>query len=153
MVLAVLAPAVPKLLPRLCPTCYASTLYRTYADVPGIDATFLKNFPLNDTLTIDVTILQATDSAGWERLKADFSIKDYPPEALPYIDTAVASFKYAPKRDYTLEQDSVILNNDCIAISRSRRNVSVFDLQRKEQLDAILFYKVNQQNKKNHGTP
>lgn len=30
-------------------------------------ATFIRNFRINDSLTVDVILLQATDSAGWSK--------------------------------------------------------------------------------------
>lgn len=128
---------------RLWPRMEGGGLYCTYADVPGIDATFLHGFPLNDTLTVDVTLLHASDSAGWERLKKDFNITDYPPEALPYIDPESPEFYYAPKRDHSLGKDSVLANNDYISVSRSKQEVFVFDIQFEEQVKAILHYKLN----------
>ena len=130
---------------RLWPRVEVGDLYRTYADVPGIDATFLHNFPLNDTLTIDVTILQATDSAGWERLRKDFSIADLPPEALPFVDPDAVWFKYAPKRDHSLPMDSVRLNNDYVVTSLGKWEISVFDIQKEEQIEAIMYYKLREQ--------
>ena len=49
-------------------------LYRQYAHAPGIEASFVKGFRVNDTLFLDVTLLQAKDSAGWERLLNDFHL-------------------------------------------------------------------------------
>ncbi len=119
-----------------------SDLYRTYDNLPGIDATYLRGFPLNDTLTVDVTLLHATDSFGWETLKKDFNIADYPPEALLYVDTASVTFKYAPKCDHSKEKDTVTLNNDVVVFSRSRHDISVFEIQTENQIEAILSYKI-----------
>lgn len=62
--------------PRTVPWDECSELYRRYSDVPGVEATYVKDYPVNDTLSIGVTILQATDSGGWERLTADFEISE-----------------------------------------------------------------------------
>lgn len=137
---------------RLWPRVEVGALYRTYADVPGIDATFLHNFPLNDTLTIDVTILQATDSAGWERLRKDFSIADLPPEALPFVAPDAVWFKYAPKRDHALPMDSVRLNNDYVVTSLGKWELSVFDIQKEEQIEAIMYYKLREQKSNKYKT-
>lgn len=51
-----------------------SPLYRQYAHVPGIKASYVKGFRVNDTLAIDATLLRATDSAGWARLVDDFHL-------------------------------------------------------------------------------
>ena len=49
-----------------------SDVYRRYANLPGVDATFVKAYPVNDTLSVDVTLLQATDTAAWHQLSDDF---------------------------------------------------------------------------------
>ncbi len=141
--LTALAASLPFLWPRLFPSLYATDAYRTYADRPGIDATCLHNFPLDDTLTIDVTILQATDSLGWETLKKDFNVKDFPPEVLSMTDSTSVSFKYAPKGDYSLPQDTVLLNNDVIVFSRHKHEILVFDIQNETQIDKLLSYRIN----------
>lgn len=128
---------------RELPLSQCSDLYRQYADRPGIDATCLHNFPLDDTLTIDVTILQATDSLGWETLKKDFNVKDFPPEVLSMTDSTSVSFKYAPKGDYSLPQDTVLLNNDVIVFSRHKHEILVFDIQNETQIDKLLSYRIN----------
>lgn len=47
-----------------------SKLYLRYEHADGIKASFIKDYRINDTLTLDVTLLQATDSAGWDSLKS-----------------------------------------------------------------------------------
>lgn len=132
--------------PRLFPYHHTSDLYRHYAAQPGIDATFLKNFPVNDTLCLDVLLLEATDSAGWERLKRDFNIKDFSPEALLYIDSTAISFKYAPKRDHSLKQDSVLTENDFVVFSRHQHKIMLFDINEENQNLEIVIHQLK--NKK-----
>ena len=61
--------------PRQLPVEECSDVFQRYKDVEGVAASFIKGFPVNDTLRLDVTTLQATDSAGWERLLEDFHIR------------------------------------------------------------------------------
>ena len=51
-----------------------SPLYQRYCHTPGIEASYVKGFRINDTLAIDATLLHATDSASWERLVNDFHL-------------------------------------------------------------------------------
>ena len=53
---------------RTLPESQCSEVYRRYAHVPGVEAAFVKGFPINDTVAVDVTLLRATDSAGWAYL-------------------------------------------------------------------------------------
>ncbi|MBR4506765.1 MAG: hypothetical protein IKP21_08325, partial [Bacteroidales bacterium] len=59
---------VLRLWPRSLPPEECSELYRAYMDTPGVDATFIRGFQVNDTVSVDVTLLQTTDSAGWATL-------------------------------------------------------------------------------------
>ena len=58
--------------PRTVPLDECSDVYKRYKDVEGVRATYIKDFRVNDTLTIGVTLLEATDSEGWERLLKAF---------------------------------------------------------------------------------
>lgn len=60
----------------LCP------LYLKYKDVPGIAAGFIKDFRVNDSTVMDVTTLQAVDTAAWHRLTGDFG---FPKDLLEYL--------------------------------------------------------------------
>lgn len=60
--------------PRTVPFSECSELYQRYADNEHVAASFVRNYRVNDTLTLDVTLLQATDSAGWQQMLEDFEI-------------------------------------------------------------------------------
>ena len=54
-----------------------SEVYRRYADTPGVNAAYIKDYQVNDTVTVSVTLLEAIEPAGWETLKNDFNIKEF----------------------------------------------------------------------------
>ena len=62
--------------PRTVPYAQCSDLYKRYASVDGIDATFIRDFRVNDTLFVDVTLLEAKDSAAWDRMVDDFGLTE-----------------------------------------------------------------------------
>ena len=64
--------AAVALRPRQLPLEECSQLYRDYAHNPHVTVAFIKDFPVNDTLRVDVTTLQATDSTGWHSLMLYF---------------------------------------------------------------------------------
>ena len=123
--------------PRTVPLEECSEVYKRYYKVEGVRATYVKNYPLNDTLTIGVTLLEATDSSGWGVLQRDFGITPLPPEVLAFLDSNSVDLWMASKDDYCKGKDSVNLNNDIIAVSYYRQKVSVFSIESEEQLDAI----------------
>ena len=43
-----------------------SELYQRCKDVPGVRVGFIKDFPINDTITCDVTTFEALTDEGWE---------------------------------------------------------------------------------------
>lgn len=59
-----------KFWPRVVPYAECSEVYRRWADVDGVRATFLRGYRVNDSVIVDATVLQATDSAGWDSLKS-----------------------------------------------------------------------------------
>ena len=61
-----------------------SEVYKQYSKVEGVRATYVKDYRVNDTLTVGVTLLEATDNAGWTYLTKSFNISD---EVLQYAET------------------------------------------------------------------
>ena len=76
LLLAVVLPLAVIYGPHLLPPGECSSLYREYYRVPGIEASFVKGYQVNDTLFLDVTLLRAKDSADWERLVEDFGLTE-----------------------------------------------------------------------------
>ena len=126
--------------PRQLPEEECSDTYRRYKDVEGVAASFIKGFPVNDTLSLDVTTLQATDSAGWERLKKDFHIAPAPEFFQRKIEQGedMVSVRRASKNGPTLPIDTTDYNNNnVVAISRLYRTVSIFNTNTEAEQDAV----------------
>ena len=132
LLLCLLAATVPAALvyrSHTLPLSQCSELYRSYLGNPHIRAAFIKNFPINDTLSVDALTLQATDSLGWETLKNDFRLLPLPEFQQKKIDQEidVISMFLAPKADPTLPMDTTDLqNNNVISVSRLHRTISIF---------------------------
>ncbi|MBQ8703277.1 MAG: hypothetical protein IJ524_02750 [Bacteroidales bacterium] len=52
-----------------------SVLYERCKDVPGVRAGFIKDYPLNDSLTVRVTIVEALTDEGWEWMLDEFDFR------------------------------------------------------------------------------
>ena len=147
LLLCLLAATVPAALvyrSHTLPLSQCSELYRSYLGNPHIRAAFIKNFPINDTLSVDALLLQATDSVGWETLKKDFHAFPLPENNQKKIDQGidVISIHLAPKTDPTLPMDTTdLLNNNVVAISRLHQTVSIFNVTTRAEMDAV---RVNQ---------
>ena len=63
---------VVKCHPRTLPIEECSQIYKDFASNPHVAVAFIKNFPVNDTLRVDVTTLRALDSTGWHSLMLYF---------------------------------------------------------------------------------
>lgn len=72
LLLAVGAALLP-LWPRLFHS-EVSDLYRRYEHNPHIRATELHDFPVNDTLAVDVLLLEASSDSAWCALLSDFGM-------------------------------------------------------------------------------
>lgn len=137
----VLVALAVRLWPRTVPFDQCSDLYKQYANVEGIDATFIKDYKVNDTVFVDVTLLEAKDSVGWATLKKDFEVPNPPPVAHQFIDNGkdLIGVKLIPKSTTT----DTILNsnpNNVLAFSHLKRTLTVFHTKNKAEEHAVLFY-------------
>lgn len=126
--------------PRQLPVGECSEVFQMYRDVEGVDASFIKDFPVNDTLRLDVTTLMARDSAGWQRLKRDFRLPELPDILQQQIDEGrdLVSVRLAPKSNPSLPMDTVdMLRNHVVAISRLYRTISVFCTRTEDEQQAV----------------
>ena len=53
------------------PLDQCSSVYRKFADYRDIEASFIKDFRINDSLVIDATVLRTADSCRWQWLLDD----------------------------------------------------------------------------------
>ncbi len=137
----VLVALVVRLWPRTVPFDRCSDLYKQYANVEGIDATFIKDYKVNDTVFVDVTLLEATDSVGWTTLKKDFKVLNPPPDVQQFIDNGedLISVKLIPK---TTASDTILTPypNDVLAISRLNRTLTVFHTKNEDEAHTVIHY-------------
>ena len=59
---------------RTVPLAECSEVYRRYADTPGINAAYVKDYRVNDTIAFNATLLEATTDSAWNELCLVFSI-------------------------------------------------------------------------------
>ncbi len=142
-VLSVGAVVAWRWLPRPLPPEECSELYRAYMDTPGVGATFIRGFQVNDTVSVDVTLLQATDSAGWERLVNDTKLPNDTKEVHNDLtQKRTVLLRYTPKGYMTHHTDSVSLNNDLMAIDWTEQTIAIFHITDKKQSKSIIMYNI-----------
>ena len=59
-------------------SCFFATseVFRRYEHAPGIEADYIRNYPFNDTISLDITLLVAEDSMTYVQLMYDFGMTD-----------------------------------------------------------------------------
>lgn len=122
--------------PRTVPFEQCSEIYQKYANVEKVKASFIKDFKVNDTVFVDVTLLEAIDSTGWDILKRDFEVASLPPELQQLVDNGedLVFTKSIPKS----EMDKSDFPNDLLAISHMIHTVTVFHINSEIEKYAIL---------------
>ena len=105
-----------------------------YYKVEDWNVTYFKQFPVNDTMTIAVTVLTATDSASWDRLKGTFGKSGLQhPASREHV-----TFWCAPKNNYTQPMKSDALENDIVVLSEYHQTIEVFHLEDMQQITVLM---------------
>ena len=134
-----------------------SEVYKQYSKVEGVRATYVKDYRVNDTLTVGVTLLEATDSAGWAFLVDTFHIsKDRIKRAKVMPDYRVFEWQVVRGQPETkavlkginripnLTKDDVEL---CIC-DFQEKEISIFHAQNAKEIDAIRNYNFDKMTNK-----
>lgn len=138
-----------RLMPRTPSYDECSDIYRRFADIDNVKATYICNKYINDTLRLDVTVLQALDSTGWNMLTEAFAIN------MEYvIEYDIPWEIWQPSRiDYTNRRDTVTANRDFVWASYETWTVTVFHIHSRDEKRAIIdnvfdYYFNNKKRKK-----
>ena len=125
--------------PRTVPYEQCSELYKRYSSVEGVRATYVKDYRLNDTLTVAVTLLEATDSAGWEYLVKKFNIsQEMIEEAAIDVWTRKTRRKY-PEIVYN-SKDSNCQDQDgfeVVTMSMKKQTICILHTRNEQEWDAV----------------
>ncbi|MBR1765468.1 MAG: hypothetical protein IJ745_00335 [Bacteroidales bacterium] len=129
-----------RLWPRTLTAEQCSEVYQKYVGRDDIQATFIKDKRINDSIAVNMTMLSAAGDSGWAVLQHDFNMPVIPKEYEEYFyaDTNQLSLKLVPKKNPSLPMDSIISNNDLVATSYSKRLICIFSIENTSQLKAIL---------------
>lgn len=124
------------------PSHAVSEVYTRYAGTEGLNVTFLKNYRINDSVFVDVTLIEAVDSIAWNLIKEDFRIIT-PEECNIHSDSTTVSMKFAPHNNYSSPMDTVLLNNDIILTHFTMKTLLVINIENEEQIKAVNRYHIN----------
>lgn len=139
-VIEVLAIALVQQWRYIFPSHEVSEIYTRYENTDGIDASFIKDFRVNDSVFIDVTLLEAKDSAGWEMLKRDFLVPELNAEWQTYIDNGedlIISIRLT-QDNYPINISSDTIVFDMLAISYYSQALTIFHAKNDQEILAAL---------------
>lgn len=128
------------LLPQVVPFSQCSDVYKRYAKMDGVDATFIKDYKVNDTVFVDVTLLETKDTALWDSLCRDFGIalfSMYPKEYREIMSIEHSFGQRVIKDTIVLENDSLYKEN-LIIFSHINMSMCIFHKINDSQYDAIV---------------
>ena len=124
-------------------------LYRRYEHADGIAASYIHNFPVNDTLLLDVTLLEATTDSAFRQLLDDLSI--------PEMDSSLMQAVYDNRKDLVFSKMIAKGENpkaavdpaqaDLVAVSILSRTATVFHVGGIGELQAVLHHNYDKSTK------
>ena len=130
------------LLPR-CPMPWqCSKLYWQYRGQEGIEASYVKQYPVDDTTLVDVTLLHATTDSAWESLCHEFVPYEFA-DSNKYInnlihDTTSVTFRAVSKDDpHQKTKPDTTCDYNLLVISAKVKSVGIFQIETKSQFDVI----------------
>lgn len=131
-----------------------SKLYERYKDVPGVRVGFIKDFPLNDSMVVDVTTFEALTDEGWEWLLDEFQLHETFVEWDRIDSITVATDGHRPDPEYSLNlwasapnhpevwgsrlADPGADSNDCVIASRAFRWIAAFHTNNEQQHEDVI---------------
>lgn len=130
---------------RIFPSHTVSEVYTKYADADGIRAAFVKDYRINDTVSVDVTFLEATDSASWAILCRDFAIPEMEPALEQFFESGwdLDFTRQVDKHDYS----KVVIGDSCdvvpLTFSYQRKTVTIFHIKNEDENRAVLYYNLH----------
>lgn len=125
---------------RIFPTDEVSELYTRYEHVEGLDVSYIKDFKVNDTVCVDVTMLEAKTDSAWVLLKRDFEVAELTQEYQDMIDNGMdmVFIRLITKSAQEAADHSYTYN--ALAISHLLHTLTVFHTMSEAELDAVNQY-------------
>ena len=116
-----------------------SEVYRRYHKTEGIQAAFIRDMPINDTLNVDMTLLVADDSLTFVNLLKGWGrSEEYIHDLMKLIvDEQTRTIKRIPKGHPELPADKDNKNNEFLSVFPALRSVAFFHPESEDQFDAI----------------
>ena len=121
------------------PQQQVSDLYRRYEHADGIAASYIHNYPVNDTLSLDVTLLEATTDSAWQVLCADFAISRVV-EEMVQINPDLVFCRQVSRHDYTRVICGDHPDAELLTISCASKTLAIFHTHTPTEIRAVFYY-------------
>ena len=127
---------------RQLPLSECSEVYRQYCHQPGVRAAFIRQMPINDTLRLDMTLLEAEDSAAFADLLKKLAYTD---ENIHDIMTTEGDENSRYTRSYRKNHPEMPKdkedksNNDVMGLFYKRYAVAFFHTRCEEDVNILLY--------------
>ena len=139
------------LLPR-CPMPWqCSKLYWQYRGQEGIEASYVRDYPVDDTTLVDVTLLHATTDSAWVSLCQEFILPEYPDAFRENVihGNSVTHWGVSDDDPHIHVNPSDIVDCDLLVISPHMMTICIFHTENRTQRDAIIAKIIKDLNKNN----
>lgn len=128
------------------PMRQVSSLYLRYEHAEGIAASYIHNYPINDTLCLDVTLLEALSDSGWDEIKRTFNVTDM---LYGSPDSIVIISGYCPQGHPELRMNTTCPDsNEFKIVDMASRKACLFHAHSMAECNAALLYKYNRYTQK-----
>ena len=132
-------------LDRIFPDDKTSEAYIRFAGRDDLEVSYVKGFQLNDTMTVDVTVIQANDSAAWESLMLETGLSEDGIKSLRAAAKRKRHFVrsgYRKKSDISEKSALDLPNVDLLYWQYNMKTVIVYHVETPEQIDVIDYNEV-----------
>lgn len=114
-----------------------STLYQRYEQQQGVRVGFVKALPLDDSTSVDVTTIEALDSAGWHWMQDEFAI-DFWAQSDSVEGNLSFSFRRMDKEVPSAMPQADSSDFDMLVVSQTDSCVSIYHLENERQHDKVV---------------
>ena len=121
---------------HVLPMRSVSDLYRHYEHADGIAASYIHNYHVNDTITLDVTLLEATTDSAWQALCSDFAITNIV-DTIKQIAPDVVFSRLVNRHDYSQVAFGDSPDAEILAISCDTKTFSIFHIHDTTEIHAV----------------
>lgn len=111
-------------------------IYDRYASRTDLEVAYLKDFPLDSTMSINATIIIANDSTAWETLKREFNISD---SFFPELNCSKKEMLRDKNDPTSLTHKNVV---DCyyVVVNYQRKSITIFQYDNIDQYHLLIHF-------------